>query len=135
MINKLRVRIESHWYLVEVGDLSGDDVNVVVDGQNFKVNLKEDVEIAIPPTSQLSETVSIPANSDFSGSYNTPMPGSVINVLVKQGDQVTEGEDVCILESMKMQQVLKSDFNGVVTEIMVSSGDQVLDGDELIRYS
>ena len=43
MTNRLQVRIESHWYLVEVGDLEGDDIEVIVDGQRFKVNLDKDV--------------------------------------------------------------------------------------------
>ena len=63
------------------------------------------------------------------------MPGSVIDILVKVGDKVVDGQEICILESMKMQQTLKSDFEGIITEIVVSSGDQVLDGEELIKYS
>tara|TARA_A100001037_G_scaffold92139_1_gene83529 strand:- start:273 stop:692 length:420 start_codon:yes stop_codon:yes gene_type:complete len=139
MMKKLRVRIESQWYLVEVGDLGNDDVEVIIDDQKFSVNLKKDV------TSELTSSVSeLPPNhigtssdtkSNSNKSFKTPMPGSVIDILVKVGDKIVEGQEICILESMKMQQTLKSDFEGIITEILVSSGDQVLDGEELIKYS
>ena len=139
MMNKLRVRIESQWYLVEVGDLGNDDVEVIIGDQKFSVNLKKDV------TSELPSSVSEPAQnhlatssdtkSNSNKSFKTPMPGSVIDILVKVGDTIVDGQEICILESMKMQQTLKSDFEGIITEIVVSSGDQVLDGEELIKYS
>ena len=139
MMKKLRVRIESQWYLVEVGDLGNDDVEVIIGDQKFSVNLKKDV------TSELPSSVSEPAQnylgtssdtkSNLNKSFKTPMPGSVIDILVKVGDKIVDGQEICILESMKMQQTLKSDFEGIITEIVVSSGDQVLDGEELIKYS
>ena len=139
MMKKLRVRIESQWYLVEVGDLGNDDVEVIIDDQKFSVNLRKDV------TSELTSSVSEPpqnhlgtssdTNSNSNKSFKTPMPGSVIDILVKVGDTIVDGQEICILESMKMQQTLKSDFEGIITEIVVSSGDQVLDGEELIKYS
>tara|TARA_Y100000994_G_C15502253_1_gene364016 strand:- start:215 stop:634 length:420 start_codon:yes stop_codon:yes gene_type:complete len=139
MTNRLQVRIESHWYLVEVGDLEGDDIEVIVDGQRFKVNLDKDVRlesISSSPVLSTSTTPSSPKdNANSKGSFKTPMPGSVIDILVKEGDAVSDSQDICIIESMKMQQTLKADFVGTITEILISSGDQVLDGDELFKYS
>ena len=48
MMKKLRVRIESQWYLVEVGDLGNDDVEVIIGDQKFSVNLKKDVTSELP---------------------------------------------------------------------------------------
>jgi biotin carboxyl carrier protein len=139
MINKLKVRIESHWYLVEVGDLEGDEVEVIVDGQRFEVNLDKDVKLesisSSPVLSNTKDKSLTKDNSNPRGSFKTPMPGSVIDILVKEGDEVSDSQDICIIESMKMQQTLKADFVGTITEILISSGDQVLDGDELFKYS
>ena len=56
------------------------------------------------------------------------MPGTVIEVLVRVGQQISSGDEVCILESMKMQQVLRSEVSGIVKSIEVSEGEQILDG-------
>lgn len=129
MTTKLKIRIESEWYLVEVGDLNNDSVEVIIDEEIFKVKLEEysvkTTELITPEPKMLSG----------GSTFTTPMPGSIIEVLVKVGDHVSNGDDICILESMKMQQTLKSDFDGEVIEILVSSGDQILDGHGLINYS
>ena len=60
------------------------------------------------------------------------MAGVVVELLVKPGDEVTDGMDVAILESMKMQLPVQSDQAGVVKEIKVASGDFVNEGDLLM---
>jgi acetyl-CoA carboxylase biotin carboxyl carrier protein len=59
------------------------------------------------------------------------MAGTVIEVLVKSGDQVSEGQDVIIIESMKMQLPVQSEMTGKVTEVKVNSGDFVNEGDTI----
>jgi acetyl-CoA carboxylase biotin carboxyl carrier protein len=59
------------------------------------------------------------------------MAGTVIEVLVKSGDQVSEGQDVIIIESMKMQLPVQSEITGKVTEVKVNSGDFVNEGDTI----
>jgi acetyl-CoA carboxylase biotin carboxyl carrier protein len=60
------------------------------------------------------------------------MAGTVIEILVKPGDAVSEGQDVVILESMKMQLPISSTLAGLVNEIKVTSGDFVNEGDPLV---
>ena len=54
-----------------------------------------------------------------------PLPGRVISILVKVGDKVSAGQDVAILEAMKMENNISSDFSGVVKQIIVNEGDTV----------
>lgn len=63
---------------------------------------------------------------------NANMAGTVLDVLVKPGDTVTEGMDVVCIESMKMQMFISSDFDGTVKEVKVGAGDFVNEGDALI---
>ncbi len=60
------------------------------------------------------------------------MAGVVIDILVKPGDEVTDGMEVAILESMKMQLPVASEQAGKVAEIKVASGDFVNEGDVLM---
>lgn len=59
------------------------------------------------------------------------MAGTVIEVLVKSGDDISEGQDVIIIESMKMQLPVQSEVTGKVKEIKVNSGDFVNEGDTI----
>lgn len=60
------------------------------------------------------------------------MAGTVVEVLVKPGDDVAEGQDVVILESMKMQLPVQSEISGKVKEVKVGAGDFVNEGDAVI---
>lgn len=61
------------------------------------------------------------------------MAGTVLNVLVSEGDSVTAGSDVVMLESMKMEVPVATDDGGKVTKVYVQAGDFVNEGDPLIE--
>ncbi|MCX7914146.1 MAG: pyruvate/oxaloacetate carboxyltransferase [Thermodesulfovibrionales bacterium] len=69
---------------------------------------------------------------DGKGSVTAPMPGLIIDVKINEGDTVKEGDEVIILEAMKMQNPLKAPVSGVVKAIKVKSGDSVKQGDILV---
>jgi acetyl-CoA carboxylase biotin carboxyl carrier protein len=60
------------------------------------------------------------------------MAGTVLNVLVEVGQNVIEGEELLVLESMKMEIPVESTYTGEVTEVKVSIGDFVNEGDIII---
>lgn len=61
------------------------------------------------------------------------MAGNVWKVLVKAGDEVEAGQDVVILESMKMEIPIAVDFGGTVKIVKINEGDFVNEGDVLIE--
>lgn len=63
----------------------------------------------------------------------TNMTGSVWRILVQAGDQIEKGQDVVILESMKMEIPIAAETSGKVKEIKINEGDFVSDGDVLIE--
>lgn len=63
---------------------------------------------------------------------NAMMAGTVVEVLVTAGDTVTNGQDVVIIESMKMQLPITSETDGKVAEVKVAAGDFVNEGDVVI---
>jgi biotin carboxyl carrier protein len=60
------------------------------------------------------------------------LPGLILEILVKEGDKVKAGEDVLIMEAMKMENEVQSPQEGTVKEIKVRRGDSVYEGDILI---
>ena len=62
----------------------------------------------------------------------TPMQGTIVKVLVEEGQEVAADEAVCILEAMKMESEIRVKTEGVVTEVLVESGKTVRAGDPLV---
>ncbi|MCM2533507.1 acetyl-CoA carboxylase biotin carboxyl carrier protein subunit [Neobacillus pocheonensis] len=60
------------------------------------------------------------------------MAGTVLNILVSNGEKVASGQEVIMLESMKMEIPIESDTEGIVKEMKVNIGDFVNEGDVLI---
>ena len=64
---------------------------------------------------------------------NAPMPGRVVKVLVSEGDQVTKGTALLLLEAMKMEHEIRAPRDGAVTRLFRSAGEMVAMGDPLVE--
>ena len=157
MAERLRVNLKGRWYLVEVEDLSARPVRAVVDGQIVDVEIgsitQKGPSAPAPPAESPSATPLVPAPPNSPGPMPepaaprvvadrppsstkilvAPMPGTILSISVGVGDQVVTGDPVCVLEAMKMQQVLRADWSGVVRVVHVIVGEQVLDGSPIIE--
>lgn len=71
-------------------------------------------------------------SSNVSNAILAPIAGKVLEVKVKVGDQVKKGDTVLIVEAMKLENEVKSGFDGVVKEIKVTKGATVANKDELV---
>ena len=71
---------------------------------------------------------------DTTRSILSPMPGAVVSVAVQPGDTVVDGQELCIIEAMKMQNILKSEREGVIKSVNVKSGDSVAVDELLIEF-
>jgi propionyl-CoA carboxylase alpha chain len=72
-----------------------------------------------------------PASAAAAGSLLAPMPGTVVTVLVAEGDLVETGTPVLVLEAMKMQHTVSAPASGTVIELDVKAGVQVAAGEVL----
>ena len=61
------------------------------------------------------------------------MPGSIVHVSVEVGQHVTEGQELLVVEAMKMQNTIFSQHQGIVSAVLVSAGDEVRDGQALVE--
>ena len=71
---------------------------------------------------------------DTTKSILSPMPGAVVSVAVQPGDTVVDGQELCIIEAMKMQNILKSERDGVIKSVNVKAGDSVAVDELLIEF-
>lgn len=66
------------------------------------------------------------------GNLHSPMPGVIVDIPVKYGDRVREGETILVQEAMKMQMKIRTPESGTVTRINTSAGSQVEKGELLV---
>lgn len=64
-----------------------------------------------------------------------PMPGLVLHVIVEEGQEVNKGDNLLVLEAMKMENIIKSPSSGTVKKIRVNKGDKVEKNEVLIQFS
>lgn len=83
---------------------------------------------------RLSVYMAEPVKVDHSKSVLSPMPGAVVQVMVEVGQTVVDGQDLCVIEAMKMQNLLKSERDGVIKSINVKAGDSVAVDELLIEF-
>ena len=125
-------------YAVEIKSIEDKTLEVHVNGVSYTVELEKEVKETKTPT--LVRSVAVPSTDEGAavkvaaktGTIKSPLPGTIVDVFVKQGDKVTIGQKVLLLEAMKMENEISSDKAGTVAEIKASKGDTVMEGDVLI---
>jgi biotin carboxyl carrier protein len=76
-----------------------------------------------------------PAGGGGAGALVAPMPGVILDVSVQPGDTVTRGQEIAVLEAMKMQNSVKSPRDGTIAEVCVVPGQAVGHGDAIVRFA
>lgn len=122
-LNGNRAEVNGASYEVE---LQGDQATV--NGIDCAFQVQEEKER--PGTE--APTRAVKAAAEEAGAVTAIMPGKIIRVLVKEGDQVQEGDVLCVLEAMKMENELRAGKSGVVKEIAVEPGLDVEMGEVLL---
>lgn len=72
---------------------------------------------------------------DHSGAIRTPLPGLILEVLVREGDAVKAGQDLIIMEAMKMENRIQAPFDGTVKKIHVQHGSTIAEDDVLLEIA
>ena len=106
------------------------EVEVEVNGKLFRVRVFGEQDASGgPPRRRSGETRRASASG---GAIRAPMQGTIVKVLVEEGQEVAADEPVCVLEAMKMESEVRSQKAGTVSEIRVEAGQTVRSGDTLI---
>ena len=138
---KVRVQVDGEVYEVEIGDLNSRPIQAVVAGELFAV-WPEDVAgvvttapaAAAEPAGAASPRATVaPAAESGEAIVASPLPGDIVVVAVRPGETVEAGQLLCTVESMKMNNPVRSPRAGVVAEVLVAVGDHVNYGQPMVR--
>ena len=149
-MNKYQYKVQGVDYDVEIEEVEGNVAKVNVNGIRFDVELKQPINptstlkkvrveapkpVARPaiPTAAPAAAPAQPAAPAGAGTpIKAPLPGTITEVKVNVGDQVNQGDVVMVLEAMKMQNNIESEYEGTVTSITVKQGETVMEGTVLL---
>lgn len=132
--------IDGHKFSTTVNELEGNLAEVTVNGTTFKVEIeKEQPASATPrPTAQQVVSAAQQAAAPAAGGVQvvkSPLPGSIVKVNIKVGDNVKVGDELLTMESMKMENSVKSEFAGVVKAVYAEPGKNVMQEDKLVEIA
>jgi glutaconyl-CoA/methylmalonyl-CoA decarboxylase subunit gamma len=147
---KYRVRIDQQTFEVEIKDIHARPVIAFVDGEPVEIwpeadsPLKAPVPaIAIAPSMPAKQPTSRPAShngspngasSNILGVVRAPIPGLVTAVQVKSGDEVQAGQQLLVLEAMKMNNSIRSIRSGRIAAVHIQVGQQVKHNQLLVEF-
>ncbi len=136
--------IKSNWTINEkVMQLSINDqiefakIDKIHNFNKYSITVEDcslDLIVSSPDTAKLFDFMPEPKFEDLSKMLISPMPGLIKNISVEQGQKIKKGEQIVIIEAMKMENILKSEKDCLIKEILVKEGDSVSADEILINF-
>ena len=106
---------------------------VKVNGKLYEVELEAVSEVNGSVSAPIVPTTSAPVATSGEKVIKAPIAGKVLKINVNVGDSVKKGQNVAIIEAMKLENEIPALFDGVVKAIIVSVGDNVENGQAIIE--
>lgn len=139
-MRKYNLTINDRSYEVTVKALNDREARVEVNGEEHTVTINDIQRLVLPETVATASPVKSPAHtlkapstpSVSVGGVIAPMPGQIKAILVREGDRVSAGQKLLVMEAMKLENKIPSPVDGVVKRILVRDGDIVSQSQELV---
>ncbi len=145
-----KFKINGKDYSVNIADIEDNKAQVEVNGKAYEVEM-DMTGIKVPAAPQpvarpaaapkaapvaavaaAPAAAPAPAASGAGMAVKSPLPGTVLNIMVREGDTVTAGQHIILLEAMKMENNIDAPKAGKITGIRVKERDAVMEGDVLL---
>jgi len=142
MLRKFKISIDGKEYLVEMEEIGGSQT--VQSAQPVQQSAPSENQTQPEPQNETkeqkdnkeqNESQQTEVSEAGSDAMQAPMPGTVLKILVNQGDSVQENQPVLVLEAMKMENEIVASQTGTVQGIHVAKGDVVNSGDALLTIN
>jgi pyruvate carboxylase subunit B len=101
---------------------------IEIDGQVYHVKVRElpdDAVMTEQPKADSGRHVADSASQTEGKTMLAPMAGTILRILVKEGQKVKKGENLIVLEAMKMENEIVADEDGIIRRILVKANDNV----------
>lgn len=142
IMRKYDLSINNNSYEVIVKKVTDHEALVEVNGQEHTVSIDQIQRLVLPesvpkpvpkqvPGPKAASAAAPPTTVSGDGVI-APMPGQIKAILVREGDKVTTGQKLLIMEAMKLENKLPATRDGIVKHILVRDGDIVSQGEKLI---
>ena len=137
-------RVESAWAPGQplfVGTVGEDDVIVQVDrvgGTGWKLfyaGCLVELQVLRPRVAELAALMPVKRPPDTSKFLLSPMPGLLKTVAVKEGQEVKAGEELAVVEAMKMENILRAERDGVVAKLHAAGGDSLAVDQKILEFT
>lgn len=134
-MKEYKYNIEGKQYIVNVGERSGNTTTVTVNDETYHVEaipepiVERKKVIPAAPAAKPSG-----AKDDLQDALRAPLPGTIVEIVAKAGDEVKEGDSLLILEAMKMDNNLTAEKDGKIKDILVKEGETVKENTPLITF-
>ncbi|MEJ2113821.1 MAG: acetyl-CoA carboxylase biotin carboxyl carrier protein subunit, partial [Flavobacteriaceae bacterium] len=128
--NKFHILKKNVSYKAEIlkKDFNNKRYSVNVNNNNYDISIANDLDLLIK---KMGFTVGSTKHID---TIKAPMPGLILDISVKSGEEVKEDQQLLILEAMKMENIIVSPRDGKIKSISVSKGDAIEKGQLLIEF-
>ena len=143
-MQKLNFNINGKHYEATITEVEHNVAEVELNGKKYTIDVERSEAVAIPtiatpkPAAAAAPVAAAPAAPKAVAGANSvvaPLPGSVVSISVKAGDAVKAGQQLAVIEAMKMENEILAPADGTVKAVHVSAGQAVQQGDALIELA
>ncbi len=135
-------RIQTDWLpgssLVEV-EVNGQQVTLQLDAHkagyiSFHRGAETELLVLTPHAAALAQHMIEKVPPDMSKFLLSPMPGLLVHLSVAEGDEVKAGEELAVVEAMKMENSLRAEVDGVVTKVLANEGESLMVDQPIVEF-
>ena len=140
-----KFKINGNNYAVEIQSVEGNEIKLELNGSAYTVEVDREIKqsktpklvrsVAVPSTDNSAQTAKTAAPTGANTAIKSPLPGTILDILVNVGDKVSVGQKMLVLEAMKMENEILAPADGTVTAVYAKEGTSVNTGDVLFELA
>jgi glutaconyl-CoA/methylmalonyl-CoA decarboxylase subunit gamma len=135
-MKNFKYKINGNVYEVAIDSIDDTNAKVEVNGIAYDVIIEQTEQQVSKPVKRGAQATQATASASSQGGAATtvksPLPGIILDITCGVGDSVNKGQQIMVLEAMKMENAINADRDGVIKEIKVTKGETVLEGAALV---
>lgn len=132
-MKEFKFTIDGKEYSAAVNELEDNFAEVTLNGKTYMIELEKTPAAAISARRPAALKAPIAVAPDGLFTVRSPLPGSIMKVLVKTGQAVKKGDVLLTMESMKMENNVMAEADGTVKNVFVEPGNNVMQDDKLVE--